>query len=169
MRSPGGYPGEDVDVLFDFIFSGDPAKRDYCIETVRDEMEANLDRATGDYNDFWAERDYLNHIDGVRAATLMSHGFNDWNVMPEHSYRISQALKERGVPVQIYYHQGGHGGPAAPDDDEPLVHALPAGRRERRRERPQGVDRAGAAHPKGPRPRPHPPARTHPLSGLPAP
>ena len=111
VRSPGGYPGEDVDVLFDFIFSGDPEMRDYCIETVRDEMEANLDRATGDYNDFWAERDYLNHIDGVRAATLMSHGFNDWNVMPEHSYRISMALKERGVPVQIYYHQGGHGGP----------------------------------------------------------
>ena len=41
----------------------------------------------------------------------MSHAFNDWNVMPEHSYRISEALKARGVPVQIYYHQGGHGGP----------------------------------------------------------
>ena len=111
VRSPGGYPGEDIDVLFDFIFSGDPETRDYCIETVRDEMEAQLDRTTGDYNDFWAGRDYLNHIDGVRAATLMAHAFNDWNVMPEHSYRITEALKDRGVPVQIYYHQGGHGGP----------------------------------------------------------
>ncbi|MYD12695.1 MAG: Xaa-Pro dipeptidyl-peptidase [Gemmatimonadetes bacterium] len=114
VRSPGGYPGEDIDVLFDFIFSGDPEKREYCIETVRNEMEAQLDRATGDYNDFWAERDYLNHIDGVRAATLMAHAFNDWNVMPEHSYRITEALKARGVPVQIYYHQGGHGGPPTP-------------------------------------------------------
>ncbi len=112
IRSPGGYPGEDVDVLFDFILSGPPSVREYCIENVRDgEMMANMDRTTGDYSDWWAGRDYLNHIDGVRAATLMSHGFNDWNVMPEHSYRISQALKERGVPVQIYYHQGGHGGP----------------------------------------------------------
>ena len=111
VRAPGGYPGEDIDVLFDFIFSSFPDVRDYCIAEVRDEMTAQLDRATGDYNDFWASRDYLNHIDGVRAATLMSHGFNDWNVMPEHSYRISTALKERGVPVQIYYHQGGHGGP----------------------------------------------------------
>ena len=111
VRSPGGYPGEDIDVLFDFIFSGDPATRPHCIESVRDEMTARLDRATGDYNDFWAGRDYLNHVDGVRAATLMSHGFNDWNVMPEHSHRITEALKERGVPVQIYYHQGGHGGP----------------------------------------------------------
>ncbi|WP_428277158.1 CocE/NonD family hydrolase C-terminal non-catalytic domain-containing protein [Candidatus Palauibacter sp.] len=82
-----------------------------CLANVRDEMTANLDRATGDYSDFWAGRDYLNHIDGVRAATLMSHGFNDWNVMPEHSYRISMALRERGVPLQIFYHQGGHGGP----------------------------------------------------------
>ncbi len=111
VRSPGGYPGEDIDVLFDFIFSGNPAVRDYCIRAVRDEMTARLDRRTGDYNDFWAGRDYLNHIDGVRAATLMSHGFNDWNVMPEHSWRITEALKARGVPLQIYYHQGGHGGP----------------------------------------------------------
>ena len=111
VRAPGGYPGEDVDVLFDFIFSGFPEGRDYCLTNVRDEMTAKLDRTTGDYNDFWAGRDYLNHVDGVRAATLMSHGFNDWNVMPEHSYRISMALRERGVPLQIFYHQGGHGGP----------------------------------------------------------
>ena len=111
VRSPGGYPGEDVDVLFDFIYSGFPDRRAYCIRTVReDQMNENQDRKTGDYNDFWADRDYLNHIDGVKAATLLAHGFNDWNVMPEHSFRIAQALKERGVPVQSYYHQGGHGG-----------------------------------------------------------
>ena len=112
VRSPGGFLGEDVDVLYDFINSGDPARRAYCDATYRDgEMAAGQDRITGDYNDFWAGRDYLNAIDGVQAATLMAHAFNDWNVMPEHSYRITEALKERGVPVQIYYHQGGHGGP----------------------------------------------------------
>ncbi len=112
VRSPGGYLGEDVDVLYDFINSGDPERRAYCNATYRDgEMAAGRDRVTGDYNDFWQGRDYLNAIDGVRAATLMAHGFNDWNVMPEHSWRISRALRERGVPVQIYYHQGGHGGP----------------------------------------------------------
>jgi X-Pro dipeptidyl-peptidase len=112
VRSPGGYPGEDIDVLFDFIHSGFPDVRDYCIATVREgEMNRQQDRVTGDYNDFWAGRDYLNHLDGVKAATLMSHGFNDWNVMPEHSFRIAQALEERGVPVQVYYHQQGHGGP----------------------------------------------------------
>jgi X-Pro dipeptidyl-peptidase len=112
VRSPGGYLGEDVDVLYDFINSGDPEMRPHCDATIRDgEMAAGQDRLTGDYNDFWAGRDYLNVVDGVEAATLMSHAFNDWNVMPEHSFRISEALKDRGVPLQIYYHQGGHGGP----------------------------------------------------------
>jgi X-Pro dipeptidyl-peptidase len=46
----------------------------------------------------------------VKAATLMAHAFNDWNVMPEHSVRVYEALKQQGVPSQIYFHQGGHGG-----------------------------------------------------------
>ena len=111
VRSPGGYLGEDVDVLYDFINSGNPERREWCNRSVREEtLNANQDRKSGDYNNFWEGRDYLSQINGIEAATLMSHAFNDWNVMPEHSFRISQALKERGVPVQVYYHQGEHGG-----------------------------------------------------------
>ncbi|MDP5229403.1 MAG: Xaa-Pro dipeptidyl-peptidase, partial [Cellulophaga sp.] len=112
VRSPGGYLGEDIDVLYDFIHSGDESKRAYNNKTVRDtEMANGMDRETGDYNDFWAGRDYLNQMAPMKAALLMSHGFNDWNVMPEHSYRIYKAAKEKGIPAQIYYHQNGHGGP----------------------------------------------------------
>jgi X-Pro dipeptidyl-peptidase len=112
VRSPGGYLGEDIDVLYDFIHSGDEAKRPYNNATVRDkEMAEGMDRETGDYNDFWAGRDYLNDMGPMKAALLMSHGFNDWNVMPEHSYRIYKAAKEKGLPAKIYYHQYGHGGP----------------------------------------------------------
>lgn len=112
VRSPGGYLGEDIDVLYDFIHSGDESKRDYADKTVRDtEMKNGQDRVTGDYNDFWAGRDYLNEMGPFKAALFMSHGFNDWNVMPEHSYRIFKAAKEKGLPVKIYYHQNGHGGP----------------------------------------------------------
>jgi X-Pro dipeptidyl-peptidase len=32
-------------------------------------------------------------------------------VMPEHSYRIYEAAKAKGLPAQIFYHQNGHGGP----------------------------------------------------------
>ncbi|MEM7261467.1 MAG: CocE/NonD family hydrolase C-terminal non-catalytic domain-containing protein, partial [Planctomycetota bacterium] len=85
--------------------------REICDCDVRDEiMLKSFDRVNGDYNDFWAGRDYLHDLGPVRAATLMAHAFNDWNVMPEHSVRIALALKKQGVPVQMYFHQGGHGG-----------------------------------------------------------
>ena len=112
VRSPGGYLGEDIDVLYDFIHSGDEAKRPYNNKTIRDtEMAQGMDRITGDYNDFWAGRDYLNQMEPMKAALLMAHGFNDWNVMPEHSYRIYDAARAMGIPSKIYYHQNGHGGP----------------------------------------------------------
>ncbi|MEE1885088.1 Xaa-Pro dipeptidyl-peptidase [Pedobacter flavus] len=112
IRNPGGYPGEDIDVLYDYIHSGDPSKRAYNNKTVRDTELANgMDRTTGDYNDFWAGRDYVNQMKPMKAALLMSHGFNDWNVMPEHSYRVYKEAEKMGLPTQIYYHQGGHGGP----------------------------------------------------------
>jgi X-Pro dipeptidyl-peptidase len=111
VRSPGGYLGEDVDVLFDFVHSGDPARRDYCVRTVREgELAARHDRESGDYNDFWAGRDYSSALDGVRTATLLAHGLGDWNVMPGHSVRVYEALRARDVPAQLYLHQGGHGG-----------------------------------------------------------
>src|SRR5690606_8981468 len=51
VRHPGGWLGEDIDFLFDFIHSGAPATRDYCDRTIRDgEMAAGQDRTTGDWN-----------------------------------------------------------------------------------------------------------------------
>ena len=112
VRHPGGWMGEDIDVLYDFINSGDPARRAWCDANIRDgEMAAGFDRVTGDYNEFWAGRDYLNALGPLKAATLVSHAFNDWNVMPEHGVRIYQAIKAKGVPTQMFFHQGGHGGP----------------------------------------------------------
>lgn len=111
VRHPGGYMGEDIDVLYDFVNSGEPSRRDWCNTNVRDkEMAENMDRLSGDYSDWWAGRDYANKVSGIRATVLMAHGFNDWNVMPEHSFRVREALKKNGVTTICYYHQGGHGG-----------------------------------------------------------
>ena len=110
VRHPGGWLGEDIDFLYDFVNSGDPARRDHCNALIRDgEYVRGRDRVTGDYNDFWRSRDLLTKIKNVRAAVLMAHAFNDWNVVPEHSVRIYEALKGR-VPLRAYFHQGGHGG-----------------------------------------------------------
>jgi len=111
IRHPGGWLGEDIDYLYDFIHSGNPERNEWCDCNIRDgEMAEGFDRVTGDYNDFWAGRDYINDLGPLKAAVLMSHAFNDWNVVPDHSYRIIKALKEKDVPLQIFYHQGGHGG-----------------------------------------------------------
>ena len=110
VRHPGGWLGEDIDFLYDFIQSN-PDVREYCNCNVRDkEMAEGMDRVYGDYNDFWEKRDYMTYMKPYKAATLMAHAFNDWNVVPSHSYRFIKVLKEKGVPLQIYYHQGGHGG-----------------------------------------------------------
>jgi X-Pro dipeptidyl-peptidase len=111
VRSPDGYLGEDVDVLYDFINTGDKSKREANNRMVRDSLLLNFqDRITGDYNDFWSSRDYLKRIAPMKAAMIMAHGFNDWNVMSEQSFRFYKAAKEKGLPVQLYYHQGKHGG-----------------------------------------------------------
>ena len=56
-------------------------------------------------------RDFMQRLDGIQAATFLAHGLNDWNVMPEHSIRVYEALRKRGVPSALYLHRGGHGGP----------------------------------------------------------
>ncbi len=113
VRSPGGYLGEDVDVLYDFIASGDTLGRANCEALYRGGIFAGAkgqDRASGDYNDFWASRDLLPHVATIHAAVLLAHGLNDYNVVPEHSVRIYDEMKARGLPVSMYLHQGGHGG-----------------------------------------------------------
>ena len=110
VRHPGGWLGEDIDSLYDFINSGNPAVRARSNELYRDGLFAkHRDRRTGDYNEFWADRDLLPFAKNIKCAVLMAHAFNDWNVVPEHSVRISNAVRGR-VPLVQYFHQGGHGG-----------------------------------------------------------
>lgn len=118
VRSPGGWLGEDIDFLYDFVHSNrDLATRERCNRIWRDSLFAeHRDRATGDFNDFWAVRDQLPHVGNIRAAVLFVHGFNDWNVVPEHTIRMWEALKERRSDARIFLHQGGHGGGGPPAD-----------------------------------------------------
>lgn len=109
VRSPGGYLGEDVDVLYDFVHSGN--NRDACNRIWRDGILADsMDRATGDFSPFWQERDQTRLIGNVQAAVLFAHGFNDWNVMPDNTIRMWEALKGINSKAKLYMHQGGHGG-----------------------------------------------------------
>ena len=64
VRHPGGYMGEDVDVLYDFINSAViPERRDVLRQHGArhgEMMDGFTTASPGDYNDFWAGRDYVN-------------------------------------------------------------------------------------------------------------
>lgn len=113
VRSPGGYLGEDVDVLYDFVASGDTARgaRANCDRLWKQGVFAQgQDRRTGDYNAFWKARDLVRQLKDVEAAVLLAHGLNDWNVMPSHSVRVYEEMKRLGKRVSMFLHQSGHGG-----------------------------------------------------------
>ncbi len=75
---------------------------------------------TPDYNQFWIERDYRRHADQFRAAALVVHGWQDYNVKQEEGVRLFEALPTddpataavEGVPFKLLYmFQGPHGSP----------------------------------------------------------
>ncbi len=110
VRSPGGYLGEDVHALYDFVHSG--RVRERCDSIWRDGIfAASADRQSGDFNQFWADRDQTPQAKNITAAVLFAHGFNDWNVMPEHTIRMWDALKNVNPSAKLYMSQGGHGAP----------------------------------------------------------
>jgi X-Pro dipeptidyl-peptidase len=107
VRAPGGFQGEDADVLAEYTYTR--PDQQICRPVIAD-LAANQDRVTGDYTPFWDARNYMNDIENVRAASLVAHGNNDWNVMTKHASEYYEAIRERSVPHMLYWHQGGHGG-----------------------------------------------------------
>ncbi|MEU4508772.1 Xaa-Pro dipeptidyl-peptidase [Nonomuraea wenchangensis] len=81
-------------------------------QAVRDRMDAEDGDATGDYNAFWAERDYIKGLLGdaskVRASVFAVHTVNDLNVRPDNFSTWWQALADRGVPRKIWVGQTQH-------------------------------------------------------------
>lgn len=85
----------------------DPARREHCAP-VRAQLGQAVDDDTGDYNDFWAERDYVPHAGQVRASVFVVHGINDNNVRADHFSKWWDALAERGVPRKLWLTGTGH-------------------------------------------------------------
>ncbi|WP_134765980.1 CocE/NonD family hydrolase [Nocardioides sp. 1609] len=106
--APGGYQGEDADVLARFDYTR--RNRSVCRPVIAD-LRRDQDRATGDHNDFWAARDLVARAGDVRAGVLIGHGFNDTNVKPDQAARWYAALRRAGVPTKIWWNQGSHGTP----------------------------------------------------------
>ncbi|GGM54632.1 Xaa-Pro dipeptidyl-peptidase [Longimycelium tulufanense] len=113
--APGGYQGEDTDVLAEYVYTR--GNRAIC-KPVIDRLTKEQDRVTGDYSSFWDERNYLNDVRRVHAATLAVHGLNDWNVKTKHVAQWYEALRKQGVHHKIWLHQSGHVDPYSLRRDE---------------------------------------------------
>lgn len=110
--SPGGYPGEDLDSLTALTYSrsllaGDFVHSRATYEKLLEEQAQALDRETGNYNQFWENRNYLPHAHKVKATVVYTHGLQDWNVKPRQVYNILKALPDT-VDKHVVLHQGQH-------------------------------------------------------------
>lgn len=112
VTSPGGYPGEDFDSLAELTYSralraGDYLRHHAAHVADLEEVKKQLDRKTGDYNQFWHDRNYLLQADKVKAEVIFTHGSQDWNVKPLHVYNMFQALPAN-IKKHLFYHNGAH-------------------------------------------------------------
>nr|WP_308300985.1 MULTISPECIES: Xaa-Pro dipeptidyl-peptidase [unclassified Crossiella] len=62
----------------------------------------------GDYNAFWAERDYLPNASKVKASVFVVHGQGDLNVKTLHYGQWWDKLGAAGVTRKIWLTQAGH-------------------------------------------------------------
>ena len=112
VTSPGGYPGEDFDSLDELTYSrnllaGDYIRGNEAHKVSIEELKKKLDRKTGDYNQFWHDRNYLLNAEKVKAEVVFTHGSQDWNVKPLHVYQMFNALPSN-IKKHLFYHNGAH-------------------------------------------------------------
>ena len=112
VTSPGGYPGEDFDSLAELTYSRNLLGGDYLHHNVAhqadlDRVKKELDRASGDYNQVWHDRNYLLNANRVKAEVVFTHGSQDWNVKPLHVFNMFQALPA-SIKKHLFYHNGAH-------------------------------------------------------------
>ncbi|MCL1631623.1 Xaa-Pro dipeptidyl-peptidase [Sporolactobacillus sp. CPB3-1] len=114
MVAPGGFPGEDADVLAIETLSRMKAPADYQLrvkaffDEQMKQMQRDMDRESGNYNTFWDARNYLKDVPNIKCDVLMVHGLNDWNVKPGQAAQLWQALRSVPVTKKIILHQGRH-------------------------------------------------------------
>ena len=112
VTSPGGYPGEDFESLTELTYSrnlraGDYLRHNDTYQRSLEQQRKDLDRQTGDYNQFWHDRNYLLHADKVKAEVVFTHGSQDWNVKPLHVYNMFRALPLH-IKKHLFFHNGAH-------------------------------------------------------------
>lgn len=103
-----GHVGSRLDMggLFDYIMSREGGER--C-DPAREAVEQNQDRTTGNYNDWWHDRNYLPDVENVDCGVLVCHGIYDFNVETGNAAKLVDELRAHDKPYKVWLHQDGHG------------------------------------------------------------
>lgn len=110
--SPGGYPGEDLDVLTELTYSRNLLGGDYLANNTKyqellNQQSQEIDRHSGDYNNYWHKRNYLPHASNTRCEVVYTHGLQDWNVKPRQVFNIFNAFPKE-ISKHLFLHHGEH-------------------------------------------------------------
>ncbi|WP_017559938.1 Xaa-Pro dipeptidyl-peptidase [Nocardiopsis baichengensis] len=106
--APGGYQGEDADVLAKLVYTRED---DQVCDPVIDGVTEGQDRESGDYNDWWDGRNYRDDAGDFEASVFLAHGLNDWNVKTDQALRLWESLEDQGVERKMWLYQAGHTNP----------------------------------------------------------
>ena len=111
--APVDCQGEDADVLAKLCQTRQKDAADYAksgafFQQQMADLQLGQDRITGNYNAFWAERNYRDNIENVTCDVVIVHGLNDWNVKPQNAGALWDALRTRPVEKKVFLHQGPH-------------------------------------------------------------
>ncbi|MCY1140820.1 Xaa-Pro dipeptidyl-peptidase [Actinoplanes sp. Pm04-4] len=102
QRYNGVLRAEDYPEYLHQAVSGRPES--VCDATLK-ELDEGSDDATGNYNAYWAERDYRPDARKVHASVLIAHGLNDTNVT---TAQFAQWWNRLRVPKKMWLAQQGH-------------------------------------------------------------
>ncbi len=83
------------------------SRQDAC-KPVFDRLNTEADDQSGDYNEFWDERNYVKDVKNVKASVFAVHGLNDFNVKMNHLADWWTALSKEDVPRKLWLTQTGH-------------------------------------------------------------
>ncbi|QTD40017.1 CocE/NonD family hydrolase [Sporosarcina sp. Te-1] len=88
--------------LAELVWNG---KSESCTKLFK---EMGQVQGEGEYNEFWASRNYLDNYNGADTAVLIAHGQNDPVVRPINYTKLWETLKENNVPRKMWISNGEH-------------------------------------------------------------
>ncbi|MCI5775904.1 MAG: hypothetical protein MR008_05540 [Aerococcus sp.] len=112
--APEGFIGEDIDLLSWYCESfllnptNAPKARTAQWQQVLEKITHDMDRGSGQYNDYWDGGNYLKDATHLKVPYLFIQGMNDWNVKPSHLFKLLKATAGSNAHRHFVIHRGEH-------------------------------------------------------------